>query len=109
LGAPHSVAGIKFLYTAILFQIFTIMTTVTIIRTETTPMGDMAEVILDRHIEPGIGMILIDEDSQTWEITATLHDASRTTDNEHARLWTLQCKPVNSDEPIHPGVFKLMH
>jgi len=85
------------------------MTTVTIISTEATPMGDMAEVILDHRIEPAIGMILIDEDSFTWEVTATLHDASRTTGDQSMKLWTLQCTPVNSELAIHPGVFKLMH
>jgi hypothetical protein len=85
------------------------MTTVTILQTETTPVGDMAELILDHSIEPSIGMILIDEESLTWEVTATLHQTNRTTGNGSSRLWTFRCKPVNSDKHIHPGTFKLMH
>jgi hypothetical protein len=71
-------------------------------------MGDMAELILDHSIEPSIGMILIDEDSLTWEVTAALHQTNRTTGNGSS-LWTLRCNPVNSDQPIHSGTFKLMH
>jgi hypothetical protein len=85
------------------------MTTVTIIETESTAMGEMADIMLDRSIEPAIGMILMDEDSQTWEVTAALHDAKRLTDEHSAKRWTVQCKPVNSDKPIHPGAFKLLH
>ena len=85
------------------------MTTVNIINVESTALGDMAELILQGHISPGIGMILIDEDSYTWEVTGFMHDAGRTTTSDSAKLWTLRCSPVNSDKPMHTGVFKLMH
>jgi len=63
----------------------------------------MAEVIVSEKIEPAVGMILIDEHSQTWEITGTLHDSRRTTDTENSKLWTLQCTPVNAEREIQPG------
>jgi hypothetical protein len=85
------------------------MTPVTIIEAETTTIGDMAELILDGSVVPAIGMILIDEDSLTWEITGFMHDASRTTGDDSSKLWTLQCKPVNTEKSIHTGSFKLMH
>jgi hypothetical protein len=87
-----------------------LMTTVTIVESESTSMGDMAELILDKSIVPSTGMILMDEDSQTWEVTGALHDAKRTTgDDLSTKRWTLRCKPVNTDQPIHTGEFKLIH
>jgi hypothetical protein len=85
------------------------MNTVNIVHTESTPVGEMAELILEKHITPVVGMILIDEDSLTWEITAVLQNANSTTDNHNAKLYTLRCSPVNSEKPIHTGIFKLMH
>lgn len=86
------------------------MISVTILQTDTNSFGDMAELNLDVSIEPSIGMILMDEDSQTWEVTGTLHDAKRTTgDDLTTKRWTFQCKRVNTDKPIHTGQFKLMH
>jgi hypothetical protein len=85
------------------------MTHVTITETESTKMGDMAELTLDRSLEPAIGMILMDEDSLTWEVTGTLHDKKRTTGTSSVIHWTLRCKPVNTTKPIHPGEFKLIH
>jgi hypothetical protein len=85
------------------------MINVTILETETTSFGDMAELILDKSVTPSVGMILIDEDSQTWEVTATLHDKKRSTNDTKTIRWTFQCKGVNTDLPIHPGEFKLMH
>ena len=85
------------------------MTTVNVIETESTVMGDMADLIIDRSIVPSVGMILMDEDSQTWEVTAALHDSKRLTEENSTKRWTLQCKPVNTEKPIHPGEFKLIH
>jgi hypothetical protein len=85
------------------------MIIVRITEVETTSMGDMAELTLERAIHPSIGMILIDEDSLTWEVTGMLHSSNRTTGDESSKLWTLQCKPVNTDKSIHTGIFKLMH
>jgi hypothetical protein len=85
------------------------MTTVKILETESTVMGDMAELMMDHSVVPSIGMILMDEDSQTWEVTAALHDAKRLTEESSSRRWTLRCKPVNGDKPIHTGEFKLLH
>jgi hypothetical protein len=85
------------------------MTEVTILQAETTSIGEMAELMLERTTELAIGMILIDEESLTWEVTGFLHDASRTTGDASSKLWTVQCKPVNTDKPIHTGTFKLMH
>jgi hypothetical protein len=85
------------------------MTDVTIIETETTTAGDMVELILDKHIKPVVGMVLIDEESRTWEVTATLHDAQRYTGDSSTIRWTFQCKPLNTDDSIHTGPFKLMH
>jgi hypothetical protein len=82
---------------------------VTITEVEITSMGEMAELILDRSVHPALGMILIDDESHTWEITGCLQSANRTTRDELSKLWTLVCKPVNTEKPIHPGVFKLMH
>ena len=85
------------------------MTTVTILETETTSMGDMAEVNLDHSIQPSVGMILMDEESLAWEVTALLHDGKRNTGDDHIKRWTFRCKPVNTDKSIHTGEFKLMH
>jgi hypothetical protein len=85
------------------------MITVTILQTESTVLGDMVELTLDKHIEPAIGMILMDENSRTWEVTAILHDAKRITEEHHFKRWTFQCRPVNTDSSIHPGEFKLIH
>ena len=85
------------------------MTSVIITETDSTPMGDLAELILDKSIKPSLGMILMDEDSQTWEVTGALHDAKQATGNESTTRWTLRCKPVNTDQSIHTGPFKLIH
>jgi hypothetical protein len=85
------------------------MIDVTILETESTPSGDIAELILDKSITPTIGMILIDADSQTWEVTATLHDSKRATEDATSVRWTFHCRPVNTDQPLHAGAFKLMH
>ena len=85
------------------------MTNVKILQTESTSMGDMAELNLDKSFAPATGMILMDEESQTWEVTGTLHDAKRNTGDEITKRWTFQCKGVNTDRPIHPGEFKLIH
>lgn len=85
------------------------MITVNILEIEVTPMGEMADVVLDKTIEPSPGMILMDEDSKTWEVTAMLHDAKRITHEDHTRRWTFQCRPVNTQDPLHTGWFKLIH
>jgi len=85
------------------------MIDVTILETESTSRGDTAELILDKSITPAIGMILIDEDSQTWEVVAMLHDKKRSTADSHTVRWILHCQPVNAEKPLHPGEFKLMH
>lgn len=86
------------------------MTTVKILQIESTTMGDMVDLMLDVSVVPAPGMILMDEESQTWEITALLHDSKRNTGNDIIRKrWTFQCKPVNADKPIQPGEFKLLH
>ena len=86
------------------------MIQVTITETDSTPLGDMAELTLDKSFEPAIGMILMDEDSQTWEVTGTLHDVKRTTgDDLTSKRWTFQCRPVNTDKPLHTGEYKLIH
>jgi hypothetical protein len=85
------------------------MTIVKVLDTESTIMGEMADIVLDNSIQPTTGMILMDEDSQTWEVTGALHDTKRLTEEGHARRWTLRCKPVNTEKPIHRGEFKLIH
>ncbi|MBT1707130.1 hypothetical protein KK062_02795 [Fulvivirgaceae bacterium PWU5] len=85
------------------------MITVNVIETEYTPVGDMAELLLDRHVEPALGMMLIDEKGDTWEVTGTLSDSQRNTTDPSMRRWTFQVKPVNTDDNIHTGLFKLMH
>jgi hypothetical protein len=85
------------------------MIDITILETEATSRGDVAEVILDKSVVPAIGMILIDEDSQTWEVTAMLHDKKRSTEDSSTVRWLLHCQPVNTEKPLHPGPFKLMH
>jgi hypothetical protein len=85
------------------------MVKLTVTEIEITAMGDMASVILDKTIKPAVGMLLIDEDSETWEITATLHDKKRSTTDGASSLWTLQCKPVNATKEFHAGEYKLMH
>jgi hypothetical protein len=85
------------------------MTSVIITETDSTPLGVLAELVLDKSIKPSTGMILMDEDSQTWEVTGALHDAKQATGNESTTRWTLRCKPVNTDQPIHTGEFKLIH
>jgi hypothetical protein len=85
------------------------MTIVKILDIESTPMGDMADIVLDNSIQPSTGMILMDEDSQTWEVTGALHDTKRLTEESKAKRWTLRCKPVNTEKPIHLGEFKLIH
>lgn len=82
---------------------------VNIIETESTAKGDMADMVVDCLFKPTVGMILMDEDSQTWEVAAALHDSKRLTEEKTMKRWTLQCKPVNADKPIHPGEFKLIH
>lgn len=85
------------------------ITTVDVIETESTVMGEMADLIIDRSIVPSVGMILMDKDSQTWEVTAALHDSKRLTEESSTQRWTLQCKPVNTEKPIHRGEFRLIH
>jgi hypothetical protein len=85
------------------------MITVKIIETELTTMGDMAELLLDKHIEPTLGMMLIDKEGDTWEITGTLSNKQRHTSDTNMRRWTFQVKPVNTENNIHTGDFKLMH
>lgn len=85
------------------------MTTVNIVETETTLLGEMADAVVDKNIQPAVGMMLMDEDSLTWEVTAMLHDSKRATGEEFTKLWTFQCKPINTDKPIHTGPFKLIH
>ena len=85
------------------------MVNVNVLEIEVTSMGEMAEVEIDKHVEPSVGMILMDEESQTWEITATLHGAKRLTHESHTRRWTFQCKPVNTQTDLHPGTYKLIH
>jgi hypothetical protein len=91
------------------YQDFFTMITVNVIETEYTPVGDMAELLLDRHVEPALGMMLIDEKGDTWEVTGTLSDGQRNTTDSSMRRWTFQVKPVNTDDNIHTGLFKLMH
>lgn len=85
------------------------MITVNIIETEFTAVGDMAELLLDKHVEPALGMMLIDKEGDTWEVTATLLSNQRNTFDASMRRWTFQVKPVNTDQSIHTGEFKLMH
>ncbi|MBT1688791.1 hypothetical protein [Dawidia soli] len=85
------------------------MITVTVIETELTPMGDMAELLLDKHVEPALGMMLIDKEGDTWEVTGTLSNKQRNATDTSLRRWTFQVKPVNTDQNIHTGEFKLMH
>jgi hypothetical protein len=85
------------------------MITVNILETEYTSVGDMAELLLDAHVEPALGMMLIDEKGDTWEVTATLSSKERRTTDPSMRWWTFQVKPVNTDQAIHTGLFKLMH
>ena len=85
------------------------MFSVDITRAEVTSQGEIVEAILDASVTPAIGMILIDEESRTWEITAMLHDAARAYEKEHKKLWTFQCSAVNADVSIHEGEYKLMH
>jgi hypothetical protein len=101
--------GAIFLYfTAVSIHFFS-MITVNVIETEYTPVGDMAELLLDKHVEPALGMMLIDEKGDTWEVTGTLSDGQRNTTDSSMRRWTFQVKPVNTDDNIHTGLFKLMH
>jgi hypothetical protein len=85
------------------------MITVNILEIEETPMGEMADVVLEKSFEPAPGMMLMDEDSQTWEVTAMLHDAKRITQEESTKRWTFQCKPVNTQSALHTGVYKIIH
>jgi hypothetical protein len=85
------------------------MTSVTILEVETTSMGDVAELILEPSFVPAIGMMLMDQDSLTWEITGILHDSKRNTEEAHGKRWTFQCQPVSTDKSIHPGEYKLIH
>jgi hypothetical protein len=85
------------------------MITVKVIETEFTSMGDMAELLLDKHVEPALGMMLIDKEGDTWEITGTLSSKQRNTTDATMRRWTFQVKPVNTENNIHTGDFKLMH
>ena len=85
------------------------MIPVTIIQTESTLVGDIADLILEESIEPVVGMVLIDEDSLTWEVTGTLSDSKRTTGDGTTKRWTFQCRPLNTHLSIHTGEFKLMH
>ena len=85
------------------------MIDVNILEIEQTPMGEMADVVLPNSVEPTPGMILMDEDSQTWEVTAMLHDSKRITHEENTKRWTFQCRPVSATSPLHPGAYRLIH
>jgi hypothetical protein len=85
------------------------MIKINILEIENTPMGDMADVVLENSFQPSPGMMLMDEDSQTWEVTGMLHDSKRITAETSTRRWTFQCRPVTADKPLHTGEFKLIH
>lgn len=85
------------------------MVMVSIVLVESTSIGDVVEALIDKNVEPAVGMMLMDEQSETWEITAALHDTKRITHEDHLKRWTFQCKPLSSDEPIHVGDYKLIH
>lgn len=86
-----------------------LMTDVTVVAMEETEKGDMIELILDTHFTPAIGMILMDENSATWEITGILHDPKRVTDEDHGKRYTMTCQGVNTERAIHTGKYKLLH
>jgi hypothetical protein len=85
------------------------MTTITVTEIEFTSKGEMATAVIDKSVNPGVGMLLIDEDSETWQITATLHDKKRSFTQGRSSVWTLQCKPVNASKEFHAGDYKLIH
>lgn len=85
------------------------MVTVNVVEVELTPMGELADVVVDKAIQPEPGMRLMDDDSETWEVTGALHNAKRVINEHHTKLWTLQCKPVTASKALHTGLFKLIH
>jgi hypothetical protein len=85
------------------------MITVNVVEIEVTVLGELADVVIDKAVVPQPGMRLMDNDSETWEVTGTLHDSKRVVNEEHTKLWTLQCIPVTASKAMQPGLFKLIH
>lgn len=85
------------------------MVTVNVVEVELTSMGELADVVVDKAVTPEPGMTLMDDDSETWEVTGALHNAKRVINEDHTKLWTLQCKPVTASKSMQPGLFKLIH
>lgn len=85
------------------------MITVNVVEVEVTTLGELADVVVDKSVTPGPGMRLMDEDSETWEVTGALHNAKRVLNEEQTKLWTLQCKAVNASKSMEPGRYKLIH
>lgn len=85
------------------------MITVNVVEIEQTSLGELADVIVDKNIDPQPGMTLMDDDSQTWEVTGMLHNSKRIINEDHTQLWTFQCKPISADKPMQTGLYKLIH
>jgi hypothetical protein len=85
------------------------MITVNVVEIEVTSFGELADVVMDKAIAPQTGMMLMNDDSETWEVTGALHNASRVLNEEHTKLWTLQCKALTASRAMEPGLFKLIH
>ena len=85
------------------------MITINVVEIEVTSIGELVDAVVDKAVSPQPGMRLMDEHSEIWEITGTLHNAKRVLNEEHTKLWTLQCKSVNATKAMEPGLFKLIH
>lgn len=85
------------------------MITVNVVEVEVTPLGELADVVVDKAVMPGPGMRLMNDDSETWEVTGALHNAKRVINEDHTQLWTLQCKGVNASKSMEPGLYTLIH
>lgn len=85
------------------------MVTVNVIEIEVTSFGELADVVIEKSIAPQTGMMLMNDDSETWEVTAALHNSKRVLNEDHTKLWTLQCKAITASKAMQPGLFKLIH
>ncbi len=85
------------------------MISVNVVEIELTSLGELADVVVDKSFDPQPGMMLMDDESQIWEVTGTMHNAQRVLNENHTRLWTFQCKPVNANRPMQTGMYKLIH
>ena len=85
------------------------MVTVNVVDIEVTSFGEIADVVIEKDVTPQTGMMLMNDDSETWEVTAALHNSKTVTNEEHTKLWTLQCKSMTAEKAMQPGLFKLLH